>query len=96
MSNEIRNKLDKAKDEVEELQEAYTDIRSSFRQDQSFMDLMSTIGAFLANEVNEVRNAMRDAVGEIERLDDENYDLKSEIDKLNERIGEMESEENND
>ena len=82
MSSEIRNKLDQAKDEVENLKSAYSNTRQIYRQDQNFKDLTEVTASFLADEVNNVYSAMDDAVDEIERLDDALGEASSELEEL--------------
>ena len=101
MSSKIREKLDQAKDEVDNLRSAYSNSRQSRRQDQSFKDLMEVAANFLTDEVEAVYSAMDDAVGEIERLDDalgeassELEDLRAENETLQEQVEGLEQQIN--
>lgn len=96
MSIEIRNKLDKAKDEVEGLQTAYYTLIGGSLMNRTrrsnFVDFMTATIEFVADKIDDVYCAMDNAVDEIERLDDKNYELAEKIKELESRVEELEED----
>lgn len=91
MSREISTSLDKAKDQLSEFQSAYDNLKGGrFYWDRGFGDFMSGIAEFLTNHVDDVFSAMDEAVNEIQRLDDENEELREEIVRLEKLCDELE------
>lgn len=98
MSKEVELKLSEAKDKIDELRSAISDVIdgiTSKKRLDNLQNLLNSIGEFVTYNIDGIYSAMDDAVDEIDRLDQENSELNERIGELEQRIAELlpESEE---